>query len=332
MYESADGEVSVDVRLERETVWLTQPQMAELFGRDRSVIARHIRNAYGEQELDPESTSAKFAQVRAEGGRNVSRDVDHYNLDMIISVGYRVKSRRGTQFRIWATRTLREHLVSGYTMNERRLAQRGLHEARQTLDLLSRTLRNQALVDETGSAVLHIITAYTDTWRLLFEYDEGRLKAPASTEPATGALDLKTAHTAIDTLRRDLSAKGESSSLFGNPRDDALEAILGNIEQTMFGEPLYRSREEKAAHLLYFVVKDHPFTDRKQAHRCLAVPALPDAGGHRASTGPRSLDGAYFARRRDRAGEQGFDDPAYHESHGRIRQMNFSPMPKRSFF
>ena len=261
MYESADGEVNVDVRLERETVWLTQPQMAELFGRDRSVIARHIRNAYGEQELDPESTSAKFAQVRAEGGRNVSRDVDHYNLDMIISVGYRVKSRRGTQFRIWATRTLREHLVSGYTMNERRLAQRGLHEARQTLDLLSRTLRNQALVDETGSAVLHIITAYTDTWRLLFEYDEGRLKAPASTEPATGALDLKTAHTAIDTLRRDLSAKGESSSLFGNPRDDALEAILGNIEQTMFGEPLYRSREEKAAHLLYFVVKDHPFTD-----------------------------------------------------------------------
>ena len=150
MYESPGGEVRVDVRLDRETVWLNRQQMAKLFGRDRSVVTRHIRNAYSEQELDPKATSAKFAQVRSEGGRTVSREVDHYNLDMIISVGYRVKSLRGTQFRIWATRTLREHLVSGYTLNERRLAERGFDEARQTLDLLARMLENQALVDETG--------------------------------------------------------------------------------------------------------------------------------------------------------------------------------------
>ena len=261
MYESPEGEARVDVRFDQETVWLTRLQMAELFRRDRSVITRHIQNAYREQELDPEATCANFAQVRFEGGRQVSREVDHYNLDMIISVGYRVKSLRGTQFRIWATRTLREHLVSGYTMNERRLAERGLDEARQTLELLARTLRNQALVDETGRAVLHIITAYADTWRLLLEYDEDRLKTPASAKPATSALDLESARTAIGEFRRDLAAKGEASPLFGNPRGDALEAILGNIEQTMFGEPLYRSREEKAANLLYFMVKDHPFTD-----------------------------------------------------------------------
>ena len=197
VYESEDGEARVNVRFDKETVWLTRQQMAELFGRDRSVIARHIHNAYREQELHPGSTCANFAQVRSEGGRRVSREVDHYNLDMIISVGYRVKSLRGTQFRIWATRTLREHLVSGYTMNERRLAERGLDEARQTLDLLARTLSNQALVDETGRSVLDLITEYADTWRLLLEYDEDRLKAPADAKPATSALSLDTAIGAL---------------------------------------------------------------------------------------------------------------------------------------
>ena len=150
VYEAPDGEVRVDVRFDGETVWLTQQQMAELFGRDRSVVTRHIRNAFREEELDPKATSAKFTQVRSEGGRTVSREVDHYNLDVIISVGYRVKSLRGTQFRIWATRTLREHLVAALTVNDRRLAERGLREAREMLDLLSRTLLNQALVDDTG--------------------------------------------------------------------------------------------------------------------------------------------------------------------------------------
>ena len=146
-------------------------------------------------------------------------------------------------------------------MNERRLAERGLAEARATFDLLARTLRNQALTDDTGQALLDIVVGYADTWRLLLEYDEDRLKIPLSAKPATGALDLDRTWHAINTFKSDLAARGEASPLFGNPRGDALEAILGNIEQTMFGESLYRSREEKAAHLLYFVVKDHPFTD-----------------------------------------------------------------------
>ena len=261
VYEAPNGEVSLDVRLEQETVWLTLHQMAELFERDLSVVSRHIRNAYREGELEREATFAKFATVRREGERRVVRQIDHFNLDVIISVGYRVKSLRGTQFRQWATRTLREHLVSGYTLNQRRLAERGLREARDTLDLLARTLRNQALVEDTGRAVLQLVTRYADTWRLLLEYDEDRLAAPAGTRPPSAALDHGQAVAAIADFRAALMARGEASPLFGNPRGEALEGILGNVEQTMFGEPLYRTREEKAANLLYFLVKDHPFTD-----------------------------------------------------------------------
>ena len=261
VYESQDGDARVDVRFDKDTVWLTQRQMAEVFQTTPQNILMHLRNVFAIKELDAEATSKDFLIVRSEGKRRVRREIKHYNLDAIISIGYRVNSNRAVRFRQWATRTLREHLVSGYTLNERRLAERGLDEARQTLELLARTLRNQALVDETGREVLHVITAYADTWRLLLEYDEDRLTTPAGAEPATSALDLDSARIAIDAFRRDLAAKGEASPLFGNPRGDALEAILGNVEQTMFGEPLYRSREEKAANLLYFVVKDHPFTD-----------------------------------------------------------------------
>ncbi len=176
------------------------------------------------------------------------RRVKHYNLDAIISVGYRVNSKRGVRFRQWATRTLREHLVRGFTANERRLAERGLDEAHQSLDLLARTLKNQELVNETGQAVLDLISGYADTWRLLLEYDEDRLNAPSGARPATSALDLERALGAIATFKQDLAARGEATALFGNPRGDALAAILGNIEQTMFGEALYRSREEKATH------------------------------------------------------------------------------------
>ena len=261
VYEAPDGQVQVDVRLERDTVWLTQSQMAELFDRDRSVVSRHIRNAFREGELDRGATSAKFAQVQNEAGRSVGRDVEHFNLDVIISVGYRVKSLRGTQFRMWATRTLREHLVSGFTTNERRLAERGLREARETLDLLARTLTNQALVHETGEAVIDLITGYADTWRLLLEYDEDRLPLPPRASPSASALDYDRVLGVIAEFKNDLETRREASSLFGIPRGDALQGILGNIEQTMFGEPLYRSGEEKAANLFYFIVKDHPFTD-----------------------------------------------------------------------
>ena len=261
VYESAEGEVRVDVRLERETVWLTQRQMAQVFDTSPENVLMHLRNIFVSGELEPDATTKEFLAVQTEGRRQVRRRLKHYNLDAIISVGYRVNSRRGVRFRQWATRTLQNHLARGYTLNERRLAERGLHEARETLDLLARTLHNQALVDDTGQAVLELIAGYADTWRLLLEYDEDRLLTPPGVQPSAGVLDHDRAVAAIAEFRRDLMARNEASSLFGNPRGDALAAILGNIEQTMFGEALYRSREEKAAHLLYFVIKDHPFSD-----------------------------------------------------------------------
>ena len=261
VYEAPDGEVRVEARLEQETVWLSQRDMAAVFDTTPENVLMHLRNVFSSKELEAGTTTKDFLVVRTEGKRQVRRRIRHHNLDAIISVGYRVNSRRGVRFRQWATRTLREHLVRGFTVNERRLAERGLREARETLDLLSRTLLNQALVDETGQAVLGLIGSYADTWRLLLEYDEDRLTTPPGAKPSTSALDHDRVVEAIAEFKRDLAARGEASSLFGNPRGDALAAILGNIEQTMFGEPLYRSREEKAAHLLYFVVKDHPFTD-----------------------------------------------------------------------
>jgi prophage maintenance system killer protein len=255
LYEASDGQVRVDVRLDRETVWLTQAQMVDLFGRDQSVVSRHLRNVFAEGELPAEGNMQKMHIASAD------KPTALYSLDVIISVGYRVKSRRGVQFRQWATRVLREHLVQGYTFNQTRLAERGLLEARQTLDLLARTLQNQALVDDTGRAVLELITGYADTWRLLLEYDENRLVLPPGARPSSGVLDHDRASHAIADFKQELMARNEATQLFGNPRGAALEGILASIEQTMFGESLYRSREEKAAHLLYLIIKDHPFSD-----------------------------------------------------------------------
>ncbi len=261
VYEAPDGKVRVDVKLEQETVWLTQRQMATVFHTSIDNVGLHLKHIYAERELEETATTEEFSAVQTEGKRQVRRSLRHYNLDAIISVGYRVNSRRGVCFRQWATHTLRDHLVRGYTMNERRLAERGLREARETLNLLTRTLQNQALVDDTGQAVLELISGYADTWRLLLEYDEDRLATPSGTKQSTSALDFDSVVKVVAEFKRNLTSKNEASSLFGNLRGEALQGILGNIEQTMFSEPLYRSREEKAAHLLYFVVKDHPFTD-----------------------------------------------------------------------
>jgi prophage maintenance system killer protein len=259
LYRSPDGTVELDVRLDGETVWLTQAQMAELFGRERSVIAKHVRNAFKEGELDAKSVCAKFAHTAADGK---TYQVEHYNLDVIISVGYRVKSQRGTQFRIWATNTLREHLLRGYTLHERRLRERGLGEIEQAVSLLARTLTGHGLVTHEGQAVLDVVQRYTRSWRLLLEYDEARLAAkPALPVAPSASLSLAEARAAAARLREALAPRGEAGSLFGQERGDGLAGILGAIEQTFDGEPLYPSVQARAAHLLYFVIKDHPFGD-----------------------------------------------------------------------
>ncbi len=259
VYQAPDGQVRVDVRLERETVWLTQQQMADLFGRERSVVTKHIRNVFKEGELEPAAVRAQFAHTAADGKTYA---VDHFNLDAILSVGYRVNSKQGTQFRIWATRTLRDHLLRGYTLNERRLRERGIGELEQAMALLARTLTSHALVTDEGRAVLEVVQRYTQTWRLLLEYDEERLAAgPVRPIAQKAGLTLDDARTAASSLRGEITQRGEAGQLFGQERGESLAGILGAIEQTFGGQPLYPNAQVRAAHLLYFVIKDHPYSD-----------------------------------------------------------------------
>ncbi|MHB1014021.1 MAG: RhuM family protein [Desulfurivibrionaceae bacterium] len=261
IYEDPNATSPVQVTLAGETVWLTQRQMAELFDTSTDNVGLHLKNIYSYEELKEEATTEDFSVVQTEGNRQVSRQLKHYNLDAIISVGYRVNSKRGVRFRQWATGVLRRHLAQGYTLNQQRLAEHGLTEAQQALELLSRTLQANALVDETGQAILSLIAGYAKTWRLLLQYDEDALPLPPGCQPARGVLSHDKARAAIAQLKKDLFQRNEATSLFGAERGEALAGILGSIEQTMFGEPLYKTREERAAHLLYFVIKDHPFSD-----------------------------------------------------------------------
>ncbi len=250
------------MQLEADTVWLSLDQMSELFERHRTVVGRHLRNIYATKELERRATSAKNARVQLEKGREVLRDVDFYNLDAILSVGYRVNSKRGTQFRIWATSTLREHLLHGYTLHERRLRERGLSEVQQAVDLLARTLTTNVVVTHEGQAVIDVVQRYARTWHWLFEYDEDRLpEAPSQPMAPAAPLSQADARGAIASLRDALGGRGEAGALFGRERDGGLAGALGAIEQTFDRQPLYRTAQERAAHLLYFVVKDHPFAD-----------------------------------------------------------------------
>ncbi len=262
LYRRPGGLTTLEVRLAGDSVWLTQTQIAKLFGVNVPAISKHIKNIYTTRELQPKSTVSKMEIVRKEGKRQVSRPVDLYSLDMIISVGYRVNSTRATQFRIWATQTLREHLLRGYTLNEKRLREKGLGEIEQTVGLLTRTLTQHALVTDEGRGVLEVVQQYTRAWRLLLQYDENRLPdAPERPVKPTAELTPAHAHSAITELRKSLAARGESSDLFGQERDDQMAGILGAIEQTFDGQPLYPTVQVRAAHLLYFIIKDHPFSD-----------------------------------------------------------------------
>ena len=253
------GEARVEVRVEHENVWLSLQQLADLFGRDKSVISRHLRNIFAIGELDREATVAKNATVQREGEREVVRDIEYFNLDVIISVGYRVNSTRATRFRQWATRVLREHLTQGYSLDRQRF-EHNAAELEAALALVKKAAAGETLTAELGRGLVDVIARYTQTFLWLQRYDEGLLAAPAGS-PGGVLPTLAEAHAAIARLKADLMARGEASDLFGRERGDAFAAILGNLEQTVFGEPAYPSVEAKAAHLLYFVIKNHPFSD-----------------------------------------------------------------------
>lgn len=269
IYQNKENNAQVEVKLTGNDLWLSLNQMAELFGRDKSVISRHISNIFKEDELDKDATVAFFATVQTEGGHNVTRQIEHFNLDAIISVGYRVNSKRGTQFRKWATNVLNSHLTKGYSINQSKLDKRAIEELQQSILLLSATLNQQNLVDDMGKEVLKIIEKYSRTWDLLLRFDEDRLFELSKKDVHPTTLGFEDAKIAIQNLKLDLMARGEASNLFGNMKDNQLESILANLHQSFAGSYLYPSNVERAAHLLYFIIKDHPFSDGNKRIGCL---------------------------------------------------------------
>ncbi len=256
LYKAEDGKTQVEVSLREQTVWLDAHQMATLFRRDRSVIVRHIHNIYETKELDHKATCARNAQV-AKDGR--IRQMDVYNLDMIISVGYRVNSKRGTQFRIWATNVLRQHLVNGYTLNEKHLQAQSarLRELQHAIGLIGQIADHKALTSDEAGALIRVVNDYAYGLDLIDAYDHRNVAVTDTHERTARPLGYAEATKAIDDLRRHYGA----GDLFGRQKDDSFRGAIVNVFQTFDGQELYPSIEEKAANLLYFLVRDHPFID-----------------------------------------------------------------------
>lgn len=257
IYQTEDGKTQIDVRLENETVWLTQAQMAELFEKTPQNITMHIGNAYKEGELERESTCKEYLQVQQEGKRKVSRRVKYYDLDVIISVGYRVHSKRGTAFRIWARKVIKEYLVKGYVVNER-IRKEQLGELRQLVQVASRAISNQEVPQTVESQdLLNVVVDYTYALDTLDNYDYERLTIDKTTKQEKFHATYDNAMEEIGRLRD----KFGGSALFGNEKDDSFKSSIGQIYQTFGGNELYPSVEEKAAMLLYLVTKNHSFSD-----------------------------------------------------------------------
>ena len=257
IYQTEDGQTQIDVRLENDTVWLTQAQMAELFQKTPQNITMHIRNAYSEGELEKEVTCKEYLQVHTEGKRTVKRIQKFYDLDVIISVGYRVKSKRGTAFRIWARKILKEYLVKGYAVNER-IRKEQIGELRQLVGILGRAIQNKEIEpNEENQALFDIVVDYTYALDTLDNYDYERLSISKTTQEDKFHATYENAMQAINALRE----KFGGSTLFGNEKDDSFKSSIGQIYQTFGGEELYPSVEEKAAMLLYLVTKNHSFSD-----------------------------------------------------------------------
>lgn len=251
IYQAEGG--AVEVRLGRESVWLNQEQMGRLFGRERSVIGKHVRNVFAEGELDEKSNVQNLHIAGSD------KPVRFYHLDVIISVGYRVKSLQGTRFRQWATSMLRQHLTQGYTLNRQRL-ETNARELETALRLVHKLAQSPELPQDAGRGLLDVVTRYARTFLLLQRYDEGLLTDPP--QQSGGTLPtVDEARAALGRLKTDLVHRGEATDLFARERGDGLPALLGNLDQSVFGEPAYPSVEAKAAHLLYFVIKNHPFAD-----------------------------------------------------------------------
>jgi prophage maintenance system killer protein len=254
IYQTEDGKAALEVRLDHETVWLSLNQMAELFGRDKSVISRHLKNIFSTNELNKKSVVAINATTAADGK---TYQVEYFNLDAILSVGYRVNSLLGTQFRIWASNVLKQHLIRGFTINEKRLREQEekLADLRKAVTLLEQTIANQPIGFEEAKGLLKVITDYAYALTTLDRYDHNALTIEDTTRPAAYVLLYQTGIQIVDSMKSDFSG------LFGIEKDDGFKSALETIYQTFDGVELYPSVEEKASNLLYFIVKNHAFID-----------------------------------------------------------------------
>lgn len=259
LYQVESGDTEISVRLEDDTVWLSLNQMSDLFQRDKSVVSRHIGNIYKEKELVRKATVAKYATVQVEGGREVEREIEYFNLDVIISVGYRIKSQRGTQFRIWANKVLREYLVKGFSINEQILSQevQQLKELQESAKLIGEVLEYKELTSDESSGLLRIISDYAYALDLLDQYDYQQLKVEDTIEKEIYRITYPEAKKQIEIAKQTYGV----SELFGREKDNSFKSSLATIYQTFESKDLYPSLEEKAANLLYLVTKNHSFTD-----------------------------------------------------------------------
>jgi death-on-curing family protein len=254
IYQSIDNQIEIRVQFDNETAWLSQDQMVFLFERNQSVISRHISNIFREGELDEKSNMQKMHIA------NSDKPVVFYNLDVIISVGYRVNSKRGTQFRQWATQRLKDYLVKGHAINQKRLSE-NLHYLEQAVKLIQSSGNDDTLKLNEAKGLLSILSQYTQSFILLNQYDSHNLQMQHLNDNITYEITHEEAFAAITELKKQLIAAKEATELFGNPKDDSFKGILGTILQTFGGQYLYPSIEEQAANLLYFIIKNHPFSD-----------------------------------------------------------------------
>ncbi|HMH23688.1 MAG TPA: RhuM family protein [Puia sp.] len=258
-YQPDAADSRIEVKLENESLWLSLNQIASLFERDKSVISRHLEKIYRDGELDKNSTVAINATVQKEGKRAITRDIEFYNLDAILSIGYRVNSVRGTQFRIWANQILKEYLVKGYTIDKKRFQDqsRQLEELKQTVKLLGNVIATKKLNSDEATGLLKVVTDYAYALDILDQYDHQILEIRSTTSDESFQITYQEAKKAIKGLKD----KFGGSTLFGNEKDESFQSSLAAIYQTTSGKDVYPSVEEKGAHLLYFVVKNHSFSD-----------------------------------------------------------------------
>jgi hypothetical protein len=259
IYQTTDGQTSVDVKLEDENIWLTQAHIVDLFQSSKANISEHIKNIYLLEELSMEATVRKFRTVQKEGNRSINRDRDHYNLDMVISIGYRVNSKRGTQFRIWANKILKDYLIKGYAVNEQKLREQTeqFKSLKQTVNLLGNVLKNKELTSDEATGLLKVVTDYSYALDILDKYDHQALTIEGTIDHLLFVATYDEAMQAI----KDLKDKFGGSTLFGNEKDDSFKGSIGTIYQSFGGVEFYPTIEDKAANLLYFVIKNHSFSD-----------------------------------------------------------------------